>query len=431
MQMVPCVALVVAAVLSGAAGDIPVPRPHKVERTNPVANPAPPPQDEITDLSGAVPVENISKLPSTAAQVQALKDKIARQQPAVGSAKKKRDILAHETFALQKRLVVAAAALSALEQEKIRLDRDMAWLTAENAKLTEIFARDRVPVSHLIAVLERLQHDMPPAMVLKSGDVLAAARGAMLVGATLPEIYGRAALLARRIEHLGKVRQALVARRADAVHNAAQLAKANVEMNRLLAQKQVQAAAADFEYGDLKQKLDQTAHEAANMQALLDKVAALRGRPASQGVVTVGAGESDAFEHGAPRSFLLRPVAGDTRPGGPDGMGGEEAPGVTYASLSGAQVVAPAESKVLFGGPYPKIGQVLILEMANGYDVVLAGLGRLDVRLGDRVLAGEPVGKMPTGEDRTSRLYFELRHNGRGMNPAPFIDPGLRKAKQT
>jgi septal ring factor EnvC (AmiA/AmiB activator) len=103
---------------------------------------------------------------------------------------------------------------------------------------------------------------------------------------------------------------------------------------------------------------------------------------------------------------------------------------LTYTTRPGAQVISPADGTVLFAGPYHKSGYVLILEMAGGYDAVLAGLDRVDVRPEDQVLVGEPVGMM----SRTSqppRLYFELRQNGRGMNPAPFIAVALRKAKKS
>jgi septal ring factor EnvC (AmiA/AmiB activator) len=88
-------------------------------------------------------------------------------------------------------------------------------------------------------------------------------------------------------------------------------------------------------------------------------------------------------------------------------------------------VVAPADSQVLFAGAYHKAGLVLILHSLGGYDLVLAGLERIDVRTGDELLAGEPVGKMPRGGTQ-SRLYFELRQNGKGASPAPWLsgEPG-------
>jgi septal ring factor EnvC (AmiA/AmiB activator) len=123
-------------------------------------------------------------------------------------------------------------------------------------------------------------------------------------------------------------------------------------------------------------------------------------------------------------------------PGGVSAHG----PGVTFAAASGAQVVAPADCEVLFAGPYHKNGQVLILEVSTGYDLVLAGLDRIVVKPGDQVLAGEPVGVMPSGMrpgldspqmGQNGELYFELRQNGRAASPAPLLGLDLRKAKRS
>jgi septal ring factor EnvC (AmiA/AmiB activator) len=83
----------------------------------------------------------------------------------------------------------------------------------------------------------------------------------------------------------------------------------------------------------------------------------------------------------------------------------------------------------VFAGPYQKFGQVLILEIVGGYHLTLAGLGRIDVHIGDRVLAGEPVGVLLG--DTPARLYLELRRNGQTVDPAPWISAELRKANRT
>ena len=127
----------------------------------------------------------------------------------------------------------------------------------------------------------------------------------------------------------------------------------------------------------------------------------------------------------------MPPVAGTIVPG-PDGENIKN-PGLTFATLGGAQVIAPADGKVLYAGPYHKSGQVLILEISTGYDLVLAGLGRVSVRPNDELLAGEPVGTMPDSspDSLVPRLYFELRQNGHGLDPAPWLSMELRKAKKT
>jgi septal ring factor EnvC (AmiA/AmiB activator) len=127
------------------------------------------------------------------------------------------------------------------------------------------------------------------------------------------------------------------------------------------------------------------------------------------------------------KGSLRNPVVGTLLPPG-SGSG----PGATYATLPGALVSAPADGKVLFAGPYHKSGYVLILEITSGYDLVLAGLGQVTVRPNDELLAGEPVGVMPgTGNaGNDGRLYFELRRDGKGVDPAPWLSLDLRKANK-
>jgi septal ring factor EnvC (AmiA/AmiB activator) len=122
---------------------------------------------------------------------------------------------------------------------------------------------------------------------------------------------------------------------------------------------------------------------------------------------------------------LAQPVVGKI---GTD-TGAAASPGLNFITAGGAAVIAPADSRVLFAGPYHKAGQVLILESGGGYDLVLAGLESVYVRPGDQLLAGEPVGTMPHGRTGAA-LYFELRQNGKSVSPAPWLGLDLRKAKK-
>lgn len=94
---------------------------------------------------------------------------------------------------------------------------------------------------------------------------------------------------------------------------------------------------------------------------------------------------------------------------------------------SGAIVTSPADGTVLYAGPFRSYGQLLILDPGDDYHIVLAGMDRLNVKLGQRVLAGEPVGLM--GEARLAsiaagpmdgserELYVEFRKDGTPVDP--------------
>ena len=373
-----------------------------------------------TDLRHAVPLQDIGKLPSTEEQLRALNKEVGREKPLVANAKAQSDALHREAALLRQRLIDTAARVQALEAEGVRLDGEIARLSRQYQALSESFVEDRASVARLLVVLERVQHDEPPAIVLKPDDALGAARGAMLIGASLPEIYGEAASLARRITLLKETRQTLAARRTDSAVNAERLTVARTDLNQLLATKEIAARAAEGEYGELRTRLDAIAARAGDLQSLLTRVAVLRAQPAPQDLVVVTPKKGP--QNGRKGSFL-KPVVGELTASQVEGS-----PGITFATEAGAEVVSPADGKVLFSGLYHKYGHVLIVETTLGYDAVLAGLDHVNVRPEDHVLAGEPVGAMPNSN--TGRLYFELRQNGRGIDPAPFLI-FERKAKRT
>ncbi|GAA0587553.1 murein hydrolase activator EnvC family protein [Rhizomicrobium electricum] len=405
---------------------MPHPRPAvKQAQNSPPPAKSAPSSDGISDadMQKAVPLKQYldQPRPSATDRYKNLAGEVAKNKPALDTAKKASDDLARQTAALQKQLVDSAARIESLEREKMAIDATVERLTADYARLSASFEQDRGTVIRLLALVERVNHDNPPAMAVRPGDALGASRAAMLLGAWLPPRYTEAATLARRIAALKRTRAELTQRRAEATRNAMALTQANADLDRLLAVKRQQADLAAARYGVLKTRLDTIASQAVDLQTLLKKVAQLRAAPSSPAVITVNAPRG--------KGWLRSPVVGAYNSGGVDGVGGSTAPGITFATVSGATVVAPADGNVIFAGQSGKAGRVLILEIGAGYDVLLAGLDRFDVRSGDAVLAGEPVGVMPKF-DHEPRLYFELRpKNGKGMSPAPYLAVTLRKAR--
>ncbi len=105
---------------------------------------------------------------------------------------------------------------------------------------------------------------------------------------------------------------------------------------------------------------------------------------------------------------------------------GEQSKGITIETRSGAQVIAPYDGDVVFAGPFRDYGLLLIIEHGEGYHTLLAGMGRIDTTVGQRLLAGEPVGTMAQSDGKPL-LYVELRHNGQPVNPLSWLT--ARKTK--
>ena len=124
-----------------------------------------------------------------------------------------------------------------------------------------------------------------------------------------------------------------------------------------------------------------------------------------------------AIAFAAARGRLPLPVNGSRirEFGVPDRLGGTEK-GLSIATRAGAQVTAPCDCWVVYAGPFRNYGQVLILNAGGGYHVVLAGMDRISVNVGQFVLTGEPVAVMVgapgTGPQATATLASKFRQTG-------------------
>ena len=110
-------------------------------------------------------------------------------------------------------------------------------------------------------------------------------------------------------------------------------------------------------------------------------------------------------------------------------------PGLVLATGAGALVRAPWAGSVRYRGPLLDYGNVILLEPAEDYLIVLAGLDTVYPRLGEVVAEGAALGLMPgalaTVDEFVSgaavaagneTLYLELRHRGEPIDPAQWFD---------
>ena len=140
---------------------------------------------------------------------------------------------------------------------------------------------------------------------------------------------------------------------------------------------------------------------------------------------------SPAIAFASARGSLPLPVNGIRirNFGAPDGIGGTER-GLSLATRAGAQVTAPCDGWVVYAGPFRSYGQLLILNAGGGYHVVLAGMVRISVEIGQFVLTGEPVAVMGSGTAQVAAsapvgtsqpvLYVEFRKDGTPVDPGPW-----------
>ena len=115
------------------------------------------------------------------------------------------------------------------------------------------------------------------------------------------------------------------------------------------------------------------------------------------------------------------PVAGTVRQRfGASDAGRPPSRGIELAGAQGAAVQAVHDGTVVFADAFTGYGQLVILDHGDQTFTLYGNLGDVQVTKGERVGRGQPVGTVGLAGD-TAALYFELRVDGRAVDPLQWL----------
>lgn len=96
--------------------------------------------------------------------------------------------------------------------------------------------------------------------------------------------------------------------------------------------------------------------------------------------------------------------------------------GDDIAAPQGAPIRAARTGRVLWAGWKKAYGNTIIMDVGGGKTVLYGHASRLSVRAGQPVKAGQYIGNVgSTGWSTGPHLHFEVRQNGRPINPTGFL----------
>ena len=374
---------------------------------------------------------------------QALQQSTSRQQELKAEAVN----ALREEIELSDRLVIQAKAVQEKEQALTDARVRLAFLKESKAELALQLASQQDMLSEVLAGLQRLEQNPPPALVVNPHDALEALRSAMMFGAVVPELRQAADTLHAQLAELENLNAGLVeetknnTQALEALAAARQVAMAMIDekkaksesSNKHLAIERERSAVLAEQANSLKQLIVKLAEEKAKQQEAQSKAEA----EAQQ--ARLAAEEAERQRLAAPplafslaKGQLPYPAQGQLFSGfGAETSLGTPLDGIVIATQAASQIITPAGGKVEFAGKFRGYGEMLIINPGEGYLLLLAGLGQITATPGQSVKAGEPVGLMGTNSEgltltkglpkqNTPVLYVEFRHNGDPVDPAPW-----------
>jgi len=379
--------------------------------------------------------------------LKAARDQQSKSVEAAAALKREIEQLGADRRKLNQDLIDTAGRIRGVEAKVTATEARLKPLDENESGIRKSLDGRRAVIGEVLAALQRIGRRPPPALISNPEDALQSVRTAMLLGAVLPEMRHEVEALANDLTELLNVRKQIAAERDRLKTEVASLGSERTRMTALVGERQKQQTerekALDAERArttDLARQVDNLKDLIAKLEQGLDpatraarEAARSDSRPAMSALRDPGR-LAPAVAFASQRGQVPIPVNGVKLKefGAPDGSGGVEK-GISIATRAGAQVTAPADGWVVYAGQFRSYGQLLILNAGNGYHILLAGMERISVDLGQFVLTGEPVAVMGSGSHIAAILatgssqpvlYIEFRKDGTPVDPDPWWAAG-------
>jgi len=349
------------------------------------------------------------------AQLQALRDQIARIARQVSRGQAERDRLTRQLRATEESVGKAQATLDDLRQQRAASAAQRTQLEAQKRQLEADLADNRSVLAGQLRAAYLIGREEPLKLLLNQGDPAQAGR--MFV---YYSYFGRArALKIQAIEadlqHLGQLDAQLQAQDAKlAGLQQAQQAQVSA-LQQARSQRMQVLASISAQTQSRSERLTRLRHQRGDLESLLAQL-----RRASASLPPEDLGHSPFAKL---RGRLPRPVAGTIIEGyGQVRAGGLKWQGDLFATQRDAPVRAVSRGRVVYADWLAGLGLLIIIDHGDGYMSLYGHNDRLYESVGQQVAAGQVIARAgDSGGSARPELYFEIRRQGEPVDPRLWL----------
>jgi len=328
-------------------------------------------------------------------------DRLASEERTILGELRKLEIERQLRAAEMKRLDGDAAKVEA--ELAATSERVQALQTSEQAEQPELRAR--------LVEIYKLGQARYLRMILSTPDLRNLGQATRTVAALAKLDRDRVAAHQQTLTELKSTRAALQQRRTEfaTLRSAAQKAQAATQ----------RAAQARLELvREIDQKRDLNAQLAGEVQTTQQKLQAMLREMSTAAAATPAPPAETAALPLTPFRDLPWPVEGQVRRRFSPGSASN---GIEIAAPEGAEALAVHDGVVAFAGTFAGFGNLVILDHGSQTFSLYGDLLGITVKKGERVTHGHPVGSIGPTPSGTNGLYFELRVDGRPVDPLQWL----------
>jgi len=370
--------------------------------------------------------ENLFAAPSEK-ELEKVRKEILLQQNVKDEMKKKADAIEAEIMDHRQKMIKAAKTIQEYEEKISAYEIELEELQKRYIFLGKKLKNHNEQIINIVAAMENLSlhpldtmifMPMTPTEILRSGIILREA---------VPMVKNSAEKVVADLNEVKELRKIIENQYREIKISSRKLNEKSAYMDSLLKHKRQLQKKFEDKSIEAEKKSSELAQKASDLKELLDRLNEEKQRRkkelAAKGNKNNLPKNNEIF---ADSNFakalgqLPYPIRGNIiKRYGETNETGMQNRGVTIKGRKGARVIAPYDGTVLFSGPFRGYGEMVIIDHSENYMTLLAGMERIDISVGQALLAGEPVGVMSSTEEPT--LYMEIRRDGHPVNPLPWL----------
>ena len=297
------------------------------------------------------------------------------------------------------------------ENDAAALEKDLAALDGQISTIRQLDQADLPDLRARIVSLYKLGRGRYLRLLLSTADVRQIGDASRMVGVLAAQDRDRLAVHERRLTDLTASRHLLEERQTRLAALRSETSRARAEADRAV-------AARSRLVREIDQRRDLNAQLAGELMTAQQKL-----QSALTNLSDGSAGPAPALPIGPFRGDLDWPVAGTVRQrfGSTDGLARTAANGIDLAATEGDGVHAVHDGRVAFADVFAGFGRLVIIDHGAQAFSLYGNLWDVEVARGAHVQRGDVVGTVGVAVTGAEGLYFELRVDGRPVDPVQWL----------
>ncbi len=323
---------------------------------------------------------------------------------------KKTKTLAKQRQNIQKEMIKLAYKTKKLEARISMITLELGRLKQKRSLFINDLQSERQNIAYILSTLQNVKKNLPPALVIKPEDSLAGLRTMLILTTLIPHLQEKSNKLKQKIDQIDSINTKIT--QEQNIKNKLKLETLkNQKLLATLADKKQTTEIATLKTIQKEQtKIKIMQKQAKSLNELLETLKKIHIKSPS----------NPSIYFSKAKGTLPLPIHGIFLPKKQTKQlnlkTGREGEYIQYTQDS--IITAPYNATIIYAGEFHDYGNMIIMSTGQNYHLLLSGIHIMQVKTGQTVLAGEPIGQThlhPFGGSPQT-LYVEMRHKGNFIN---------------